>query len=414
MRYAALFVIALALGACADSPLGTTSSDPAATGTPSGTSDLPSAARPEPSISATCPAGTSSSAGALPGSGALFLFCLPPSLAWNGSVIVYAHGYVNPFDNLAIVDDVVGGLPISQIVTSAGFAFATTSYRNTGLILFEAEQDLLRVVHEFERQFGKVPGRVLVAGVSEGAAVAVLAGERYPQLFDGVLAVCGPIGDFRGQLNHLDDFRVLFDVFFPGVIPGSPIAIPADVIEAWLAGSLRQDVLDALAANPANAVALFASAGITLPPGPPPSYVAEFTIRLLAYNVLGTNDVNARIGQPYDNTETVYLPPAVNALVERFAAEQRALSELKKYETDGKLQLPVVTIHNLSDPIVPFEQVTIYEQKVEAAGAGAFLTAYPVPLGTPFGHCVFTLEEVQGALALLLSQVNQPAGLAAR
>jgi pimeloyl-ACP methyl ester carboxylesterase len=76
-------------------------------------------------------------------------------------------------------------------------------YRNNGLIIFEGEQDLLRTVHEFERQFGHVPGAVLVAGVSEGAAVAVLAGERYPQLFDGILAACGPIGDFRGPLDHL-------------------------------------------------------------------------------------------------------------------------------------------------------------------------------------------------------------------
>ena len=406
MRRAVL--LALALGACADPPTGTPVADPATAGT---RSDAPSV---DPTITATCPQGTISSAGALPGSGALFLFCVPPGSAWNGSVIVYAHGYVNPFDPVEIVDDVIGGVRLSEIVTSAGFAFATTSYRNTGLIVFEAEQDLLRTVHEFERQFGKVPGHILAAGVSEGAAVAVLAGERYPQLFDGVLAACGPIGDFRGQLNHLNDFRVLFDVFFPDVISGSPIDIPTDVIEAWLAGSLRQDVLDSLAANPADAVALFASAGITLPPGPPPAYVAEFTIRLLAYNILGTNDVQARIGQPYDNTGTVYSPPAVDAAVDRFAAEQRALSELKKYETDGKLQVPVVTIHNLNDPIVPFEQVTLYEQKVEAAGAGALLTPYPVPLGTPFGHCVFTLQEVQGALALLVSEVNQQAVLAAR
>ena len=214
MRPAALF--ALGLVACADSPTGTTGADPPA---PAGTvSDLPAlpATKPDaPTITATCPPGTTSSAGALPGSGALFLFCLPPPPAWNGSLIVYAHGYVNPFDPLGIVDDVIGGLKISEIVTSAGFAFATTSYRNNGLIIFEAERDLLRVVHEFRRQFGAVPGHILAAGVSEGAAVAVLAGERYPQLFDGVLAACGPVGDFRAQVDHLNDFRVLFDFFFP-------------------------------------------------------------------------------------------------------------------------------------------------------------------------------------------------------
>jgi pimeloyl-ACP methyl ester carboxylesterase len=411
MRRAAL--LALALLACADPPTGANGPDPAAAGTIPDTPQLPTAKPADPIISAICPPGTTTASGALPGSGALFLFCVPPAPAWNGSVIVYAHGYVNPFDDLEIVDDVIGGLRISEIATGAGFAFATTSYRNTGLILFEAEQDLLRVVHEFERQFGHVPGNILAVGVSEGAAVAVLAGERYPQLFDGVFAACGPVGDFRGQLDHLNDFRVLFDFFFPNRIPGSAIEVPESVAQAWLAGPLQAQVLAALQSNPANAVALFTAAGITLPPGPPPAYVAEFTLRLLAYNILGTSDVQSRIGQPYDNTATQYLPPADNALVERFAAEQRALSQLKKYETDGKLQVPVVTIHNPFDPIVPFQQELAYQQKVEAAGAGDFLTAYPVPLDSPFGHCVFTLQEVQGALALLLNQVNQQAALAA-
>ncbi len=403
-------LLVLALAACADPPTGTSGSDPAA---PAGTvSDLPALPRTKPvspTITATCPPGTTSAAGALPGSGALFLFCVPPASVWNGSLIVYAHGYVNPFDPLAIVDDVIGGLRISEIAASAGFAFATTSYRNNGLVVFEGERDLLRLVHEFQRQFGDVPGHILAGGVSEGAAVAVLAGERYPQLFDGVLAACGPIGDFRGQLDHLNDFRVLFDFFFPNVIPGSPIDIPEAVIQAWLAGSLQVQVLAVLQANPVNAVALFGAAGITLPPGPPPAYVAEFTLRLLAYNILGTRDVQTRIGQPYDNTGTVYPPPVSNAAVPRFTAEQSALSQLKKYETDGKLHVPVVTIHNLFDPIVPFAQEALYAAKVQAVGAGSLLTPFPAPLQSPFGHCVFTLGEVQGALALLVSEVSAQA-----
>ncbi len=400
MRPVAL--LALALAACADPPTGTTGSDPAA---PAGTV-LPTTKPASPTITATCPPGTTSAAGALAGSGALFLMCVPPAPLWSGSLIVYAHGYVNPFDPLAIVDDVIGGLKISEIVTPAGFAFATTSYRNNGLIVFEGERDLLRLVHEFKRRLGAVPGHILAGGVSEGAAVAVLAGERYPELFDGVLAACGPIGDFRGQLDHLNDFRVLFDFFFPNVLSPTAIDIPDAAIQAWLAGPLQAQVLAALQANPVNAVALFAAAGITLPPGPSPAYVAEFTLRLLAYNILGTRDVQRRIGQPYDNTATVYPPPVNNALIPRFTADQSALSQLKKYETDGKLQVPVVTIHNLFDPIVPFAQEALYAAKVQAAGAGSLLTPFPTPLQSPFGHCVFTLGEVQGALALLVSEVS--------
>jgi pimeloyl-ACP methyl ester carboxylesterase len=402
MRRALLLVLALV--ACADPPTGTTGSESAAAaGTVSDLPPLPTPRSEAPTITATCPLGTTSAAGALPGSGALCLICVPPAPVWNGSLIVYAHGYVNPFDPLAIVDDVIGGLKISEITTSAGFAFATTSYRNNGLIVFEAERDLLRLVHEFRRQFGAVPGPILAAGVSEGAAVAVLAGERYPQLFDGVLAACGPIGDFRGQLDYLNDFRVLFDFFFPNVLPPTAIDIPDVAIQAWLAGPLQAQVLAAL---PVNAVALFGAAGITLPPGPPPAYLAEFTLRLLAYNILGTRDVQNRIGQPYDNSNTVYPPPVSNAAVPRFTAEQSALSQLKKYETDGKLHVPVVTIHNLFDPIVPFRQEALYAAKVQAAGAGSLLTPFPTPLQSPFGHCVFTLGEVQGALALLVSAVS--------
>ena len=193
----------LALAACADSPTDTTSPPAAPAAAPA----------VSPLVVAECPAGTTTASGALPGSGALYLICVPP--AWNGSLVVYAHGYVNPFDPVAIQDDVVAGFRVSQIITGLGYAFATTSYRNNGLIVFEAEKDLQRVVGRFQRLFGQSPGATVVVGVSEGALIAVLAAERNPQLFDGVFAACGPVGDFATQINYLNDFRVLFDFFFP-------------------------------------------------------------------------------------------------------------------------------------------------------------------------------------------------------
>ena len=74
-----------------------------------------------------------------------------------------------------------------------------------------------------------------LAGVSEGGLVATLLAERSPELFSTALAACAPIGSFVQQINYLGDFRVLFDYFFPGVIPGSPIEIPAEVIANWAA-----------------------------------------------------------------------------------------------------------------------------------------------------------------------------------
>ena len=69
--------------------------------------------------------------------GALSRICVPAQ-GWNGSLIVYAHGYVafnEPlgFYNLELPD----GTYLPDLVQSLGFAFATTSYRRNGLAILE-------------------------------------------------------------------------------------------------------------------------------------------------------------------------------------------------------------------------------------------------------------------------------------
>ena len=99
---------------------------------------------------------------------------------------------------------------------SQGYAFATTSYRKNGLAVKEGLADIVDLVEVFKTQLAKQStGRVYVIGASEGGLIATLAAEKYSKTFCGGLALCGPIGDFRGQLNYWGDFRVLFDYFYP-------------------------------------------------------------------------------------------------------------------------------------------------------------------------------------------------------
>jgi acetyl esterase/lipase len=167
-------------------------------------------------------------------------------------------------------------------------------------------------------------------------------------------------------------------------------------------------LIAALAANPVATAQLLAVAGITLPPSPPPDLIGGTVLRLLNYNILGTQDAQQQlVGQPYDNTDRIYPSPVDNETVPRFEADQSALSHMKAmFTTDGKLPVPVVTIHNLFDPVVPYGQEALYAAKVQQAGASVLLTQIPgAQLASPFGHCTFTLAEVQGAFALLASQV---------
>ena len=374
-----------------------------------------------------CPPGTTGASGALPGSGALYLICVPPGFnPATGSLVVYAHGSVPPQLPLALPDDEVGGASVSQIVTSIlGLAFATTSYRQNGLVVVDATRDLQRLVAKFRQLYGPIGGKTIAVGASEGGLIATLATERHPQLFDGTLAACAPIGDFQRQINYFNDFRLAFDFYFApilaqsGIFLGSPIDIPDGVIAAFgtpsQPGSLALAIAQAVLTHPQATNALLAAADIPLQLGvSDPNEVVEFILRLLAYNILFTNDAQEVLGgQPYDNVAPADDDRVIDGLdVPSFAADQPALSHLRaKYETSGRLTSPLVTLFNTSDPIVPSWHEQVYRAKVIEAGATAFLVAQ---IGSSqFGHCEFTLQQVLGAFGALAQAVTgEPLALA--
>jgi pimeloyl-ACP methyl ester carboxylesterase len=88
------------------------------------------------------------------------------------------------------------------------------------------------LVNIFARQKG-APTMVYLIGASEGGIITALALEQYPDVFDGGLALCGPYGDFRKQIDYFGDFRVVFDYYFPDILPGSPITIPTTLMDDW-------------------------------------------------------------------------------------------------------------------------------------------------------------------------------------
>lgn len=165
-----------------------------------------------------------------PSNGAIHLICVPGR--WNGSLIVYAHGYVSPEEQSSPT------LPaetaeVMEIAHSLGFAFATTSYPDLGLVVPEAVGDLAKLVEEFKSNYA-IPRHVYLVGVSEGGLATALAVEKHPGVFSGGLAGCGPVGDFRKQIDYFGDFFVVFNYFFPGVLPNSsPAGVHRSVIEGW-------------------------------------------------------------------------------------------------------------------------------------------------------------------------------------
>jgi pimeloyl-ACP methyl ester carboxylesterase len=342
--------------------------------------------------------------------GALYQVCFPSS--WNGDLVIYAHGYVPAGNPVALPDDAVGGASLSATVTGLGYAFASTSYRANGLVADRAVGDVEQVVETVRRLYRPDPVRVYLVGASEGGLVTALAVERSPGLYAGALAACGPVGDFARQIDYFGDFRVVFDYFFPDVLPGSPVEIPQSLRDHW-PDTYAPAVLDAIQTDPSATQQLLAVTGAPIDASNPSS-VGNTVLEVLFYNVYATTDAEAILGgQPYDNAARVYAGSdddvALNAGVARFSADPPARADISRFETSGDLPVPVVTIHTTGDPIVPFEQEALYATKVASQGASARLQQQTVDR---YDHCNFTGGELLGAFGTLVSQVTAAAAVA--
>jgi len=337
-------------------------------------------------------------------SGAIYRICMPPPERWNGDLILFAHGYV-PFNApLHIPEDQMqlpNGSSMPELANRMGFAFATTSYRTNGLAVREGIDDLRELVQLFAQTHGE-PRHVFLVGGSEGGIITALAVERYPQVFDGGLAACGPVGDFRRQVNYWGDFRVVFDYFFPDLIPGDPTHVPAEVIEHWETDYVPR-IREALRANP-HAVDQLLRVTRAAVDRDDPATVEETILGLLWYNVFATNDGIEKLGgQPFDNTRRLYLGSdndwRLNREVRRFRADPEALAEIEAhYQTSGRLRVPLVTLHNTGDPFVPYWHELLYRWKVFWGRSGWQHTNIPA---FRYGHCNFSLVEGTVAFAVL-------------
>jgi hypothetical protein len=348
-----------------------------------------------------------------------YMICRPPGAPPSTDLLVFAPGFVPPTtaDPVPIPQSQLSlnGQDVPSLVLGLNLAFATTSYPRSGLAVKEGTVDVKSLVEFYKNGTGETftPNHVYLAGVSEGGLVVTRAIEQNDSTFSGGLALCGPIGDFRSQINYIGDVRILFDHYFPNLfapgmnIPNSPVDIdPAlllpEALPQWFTVYLPQ-LLPALAANPVATSRVLAD--VSADPTQKPQAVQD----ILGYNVFDTNDVKLELGgQPFDNRFRWYTGSPndfqLNRQVERFKADQSALNELRaNYQTTGKLKVPLVNMFTTGDHVVPRWQETIYGLKV--LFSGSLRNYVPIPI-TRYGHCNFTTNEVLFGFGVLAAKAH--------
>jgi len=350
-------------------------------------------------------------------SGAKTRICLPdPAALWNKNLVIYAHGYVAPYVPVQIPEDQLhlpDGTYIPDVVTGFPlyYAFATTSYSVNGLAVRQGLADIVDLVSIFRAAHPQLQ-RVVLVGASEGGLITTLAAEQFPGVFAGGLAACGPIGDFQAHANYISDFRVVFDYFFPGVIPGTAVDIPPTLVPTW-DEYYKNTVLPVILA-PSSQLSVTQVLSVTkavVDPLAVQATISQTFASVLWYNVVATNDAILKLdGSPYDNNGRVYSGSlddvALNLGVGRYSSDPAGTAELQAhYQTAGAPLVPLVTLHTLYDPTVPYWHEVLYRAKVVARHDTPRHDNIPV---NRYGHCNFTSNDVQGALLLLLTRVNNP------
>src|SRR3954468_6518084 len=158
------------------------------------------------------------------GPGSQYALYIPTQ--WNHEVIYYSHGIRPPNDPITL-NDQDNFFEVRDALGAQGYAFAYSSFSENGLAVKDGAQRThqLRGLLASELK-GQHPNPSYLAGFSLGALVALELGEKFPDQYSGVLAMCGMIGGTPLELQYVGDVRALFDAYYPGVLPGSVISVP--------------------------------------------------------------------------------------------------------------------------------------------------------------------------------------------
>lgn len=323
---------------------------------------------------------------------------------WNGDLVVYAHGYVQPFLDPSLVMEIA---PFRDWLLTQGFAVAYAGGSETGYAVKDGVIRTHQLNGLFDEAFGD-PARTYLVGLSLGGLVADNLAEKFGPQYDGTLALCGVMAGGMWNATYIADFRVLFDVFYPGVLPGSLLEMPEDAIVAP-GTPVFNAIYGAIAANPYPALDMARMDQIQLKYNSITELVTAF-IHVLGYQVNGANALTDRVNGKsfFDNTATVYSgssnDAAVNAAVARHEGDPSAENYFDRWWTpEGRITTPFVTLHTTRDPLVPNRGEDVFAGIVEAAGNSELLLQLTTD---SFGHCAFTGPDIVGAFMALRQRVE--------
>ena len=339
------------------------------------------------------------------GPGALYRLVQPAN--WNGTLLIYAHGFVPTSAPVALPAE--ADLFIS-LVTPQGMAVAFTSYSENGWVVKDGAQRTHQLLGIFASNFD-TPSRVYIGGASMGGLIAITLIERYPDVFAGGLPACAAAGGTRAQYDYMANVRALFDVLYPTAgLPGNAGDVPTSIdLATAIAAPATAAIVSDFGAKAAM-IALVEQTPVPFSSGPE---LVESMVTALVGHAGSFSELAPLLpsSRYFDNQDTIYtspvpLPvlPLINGTVGRFAASPGALNYMEHhYQPSGELPIPMLMLSTSRDPVLPGFHQAAYRSRVAAAGQSDRLVQRTI---TRYGHCSFTPVEIATAFGDLVKWVE--------
>jgi len=392
---------------------------------------------------------SSVTAAASPGSetgtidGANFLIQMPAT--WNGTLVLYSHGYVVPGNPLTAVD--VGDPATGAWLLANGYAIAGSSYSVNGWAVQAALHDQIALLDHFTDEHGK-PLRTIAWGHSLGGMITAGLIQRNPERFAGAIPMCGVVAGGVGVWNQGLDAEFVFKTLAPepaaaglqlvnitntGFQTGSNFQL-AEFVAAqeqatpqgrarlalvaaigdtpgWFSRTSAEPAPDDFAARELNQYRwdsqvdfpfLFAlRADLETHAGGNPSWNAGVDYRTQLNESINKDEVEALYGQAGLDLQADLDKLAA---APRISAQRNALEYLSRYITyNGVIESPVLTMHTTGDGLVLPQDEQAYSSVIASRDNSDLLRQTFVHRA---GHCTFTPGETVTAFQTLIHRLN--------
>jgi pimeloyl-ACP methyl ester carboxylesterase len=355
---------------------------------------------------------------------------------WNCTLFLYSHGYVVPGSlnpAMDVGDPVTGGWMLAH-----GYALAGSSYATTGWAIQQALPDQIHTLNVFDQRVG-TPAHTIAWGHSLGGIITAGLIQDYPNRFSAALPMCGVLSGGVATWNTALDAEVAFQQLIDPSVQVVNITDPgANLTGADEAAAAAQKTAQGRA-RLALGAALSDTPGWFTPLSKEPApndYAAQeanqylwdteidfpfvFDLRAELEGRAGGNPswntgVNyySQLAKSADLREVVALYRAAGLNLDgdlarltratRIAADPSAVKYLAKYISfNGRISMPVLTMHTTGDGLVVPENEQAYASVVQRAGNAGLLRQIFVSRA---GHCAFTPAETITAAQVLLKRL---------